>query len=141
MNPKVIQFLIATGLIGAFVLYLIMQQNQEISAKQATFNNSVDMQIKQVQADIHLDEANVNGYLSNKATGRAYGLTALQEQKEIAEEKKKQRELKRKQKEQEEKSKKLLKNYEKALQMQQQSNQQRPNFDKEFDNFDKQFNF
>ncbi len=141
MNPKVIQFLIATGLIGAFVLYLIMQQNQEIATKQATFNNSVDMQIKQIQADIHLDKANLNGYMSNKATGRAYGLTALQEQKEIAEEKKRQRELKRKQKEQEKKSKQLLKNYEKALKMQQQNNQQRPNFDKEFDNFDKQFNF
>ena len=140
MNPKVIQFLIATGLIGAFVLYLIMQQNQEISAKQAAFNNAIDTQIKQVQADIHLDKANINGFIGDKSTGRAYGLTALQEQKEISQEKRKQRELKRKQKEEEEKSKKLLKNYEKAIQMQSQQ-QNRPNFDKEFDNFDKQFNF
>jgi len=140
MNPKVIQFLIATGLIGVFILYLIMGQNQEVSAKQEAFDNSIDMQIKQIQADIHLDKANMNDFLSDKATGRAYGLTALQEQKELAEEKRRQRELKKKQKEQEKKSKQLLKNYEKALEMQQQNNQHL-NFDKEFDNFDKQFNF
>ena len=141
MNPKVIQFLIATGLIGVFILYLIMQQARDIDVKQAAFNNNVDMQMKQIQADIHLDKANINNFLTDKETGRAYGLTALQEQKEIAEEKQRQRELKRKQKEEEEKSRKLLQNYKKALEMQKEKQTQKNDFNAEFKNFDKQFNF